>query len=113
VAAIFTPNSFAAKTDFIVGNQPNGVAAADFDGDGKPDIAVAIDYYAQVPVYCNTSIPGAVSFIITIHEINYYLKPALIINTNLSVCWQPSQKQPAETTRNAVSIVLSSAIHCH
>ncbi|WP_214071778.1 FG-GAP-like repeat-containing protein [Mucilaginibacter sp. dw_454] len=33
-------SSFAAKVDFTVGSAPGGVAIADLDGDGKPDIIV-------------------------------------------------------------------------
>ena len=38
-----TTPSFAAKADFAVGISPLGVAIGDFNGDGRPDIAVA-DY---------------------------------------------------------------------
>ena len=33
--------SFGAQQKYSVGNTPYDVAAADFNGDGKPDIAVA------------------------------------------------------------------------
>jgi hypothetical protein len=36
-----TPN-FAAKIDFMTGAQPSSVAIGDFNGDGKPDLAVVI-----------------------------------------------------------------------
>lgn len=32
--------SFAEKTDYIIASDPQSIAACDFDGDGKPDIAV-------------------------------------------------------------------------
>src|SRR5437868_3822700 len=33
--------SFNARRDFAAGNTPNSVAVGDFNGDGKPDLAVA------------------------------------------------------------------------
>ena len=33
--------TFAAQTTYAVGSGPWGVATADFNGDGKPDIVVA------------------------------------------------------------------------
>ena len=33
--------SFSAATDFGVGTNPESVAIGDFNGDGKPDLAVA------------------------------------------------------------------------
>jgi len=32
--------SFKTPTDYAVGDNPNGGAAADFNGDGKPDLAI-------------------------------------------------------------------------
>ncbi len=33
--------SFAAKQDLATGAQPDGIAVADLDGDGKPDLVTA------------------------------------------------------------------------
>ena len=55
-------SSFAAKVDFAAGSQPSGVAIADFDGDGKRDIAVAHNS-AIVSVYRNTSTSGSISLV--------------------------------------------------
>ncbi|TAG97791.1 MAG: VCBS repeat-containing protein [Sphingobacteriales bacterium] len=53
--------SFAANVDFTTGTQPLSVAIGDLDGDGKPDLAVAIGS-DRVSVFRNTSTPGSVSF---------------------------------------------------
>ena len=44
-----TPVSFAAATNFDVGDYPVSVAVGDFNGDGKQDLAVAnfLGYYAN------------------------------------------------------------------
>jgi hypothetical protein len=53
-----TGSSFAPKVEFAVGDPGNGVAsgviAADFDGDGKPDMAVANSSSSQLLVFKNT-----------------------------------------------------------
>ena len=59
-----TASSFATGVDVATGNQPYSLAAADFDGDGKSDIAVT--YFnalsSFVSVYRNTSTSGSISF---------------------------------------------------
>ncbi|MBK9731259.1 MAG: T9SS type A sorting domain-containing protein [Chitinophagaceae bacterium] len=57
--------SFAAKVTFpwASGGQPNEVSIGDFDGDGKPDVALGGNGGGTfVSVYRNTSTPGAISF---------------------------------------------------
>lgn len=59
-------NSFAPQQDFTTDLHPNAFAVADFDGDGKTDLATPNNYstanLASVSVLRNTSSPGAVSF---------------------------------------------------
>src|ERR1700744_1642079 len=60
-------DSFQPEIDSTVDLHPNGVAIADFDGDGKPDVATANNYStagqsASVSVIRNTSSPGFISF---------------------------------------------------
>lgn len=59
-------NSFALQQDFTTDLRPNAFAVADFDGDGKTDLATPNNYstasLASVSVLRNTSSPGAVSF---------------------------------------------------
>jgi phosphodiesterase/alkaline phosphatase D-like protein len=52
--------SFAAKVDFTVANDARGLALGDFDGDGRPDIAVGNYNNNAVSVFRNTSIPGTI-----------------------------------------------------
>lgn len=57
--------SFAAKVTFpwASGGQPNEVSIGDFDGDGKPDVALGGNGGGTfVSVYRNTSTPGTISF---------------------------------------------------
>ncbi len=58
----FTSGSFAAKVDFSVGTSPFDVAIADFDGDGKADIAVPNSGSTTISILRNTSSSGSPSF---------------------------------------------------
>ena len=51
--------SFAAATNFAAGSSPNSVAAADVNGDGRPDLLVANNGSTNVSVLLNTTAPGA------------------------------------------------------
>ena len=46
-------NSFATRVDFATGAQPQGIAVRDLDGDGKPDLLVAIVVMEPFP-FCAT-----------------------------------------------------------
>lgn len=58
--------SFASKLDYITGAEPNSIAIADLDGDGKSDIATGNSYNGlggnSVSVFENTSTNGIISF---------------------------------------------------
>lgn len=54
--------SFAAKLDFTTGTFPGSLAITDFDGDGKPDIAVANQKSNSISVFKNTTQVGSISF---------------------------------------------------
>jgi hypothetical protein len=58
----FVSASFAAKIDSITNGTSYGVAVGDLDGDGKPDIAVAVTSANTISIYRNTSTSGAISF---------------------------------------------------
>ena len=51
--------SFAAPQTFAVGLDPSSVAVGDFNGDGRPDLAVANDGDKTVSVLLNTTPPGS------------------------------------------------------
>src|SRR4029077_1191929 len=53
-------SSFAAQQTFATGTQPDAIAIADLNGDGKPDLIVADDTSAgTVSVLLNKTAPGA------------------------------------------------------
>jgi len=56
-----TSGSFAAKVDFTTGTNPWGIAIADIDGDGKPDIIVTNNGSNTVSVFRNTSVAGSIT----------------------------------------------------
>ncbi|MCR4322427.1 MAG: FG-GAP-like repeat-containing protein, partial [Candidatus Brocadiaceae bacterium] len=51
--------TFTAKTDFTAGSSPISVSIGDFNGDGKPDLAVANYNSSTVSVFFNTTASGA------------------------------------------------------
>ena len=54
--------SFATDVDFLTGDFPEGIAAGDLDGDGKPDLVVANNTDNTISLLRNTSTPGNLSF---------------------------------------------------
>jgi len=51
--------SFAAHSDINTGTQPFYLCSADFNGDGKPDVACPFNALFQISVYLNAVTPGA------------------------------------------------------
>ena len=56
---IFAQVSFSPKTDFTTGSDPYSGSIGDFNGDGKPDLAVANLNSNMVSVLLNTTTQGA------------------------------------------------------
>lgn len=57
--------TFGAATSFAVGSSPQGLTSADFDGDGKVDIAVTNSGSNTISVLWNNGSVGAASFLVT------------------------------------------------
>ncbi len=64
-AGTINASSFAAQVVFAVGYDPYSIVWGDFDGDGKPDLAVSSGLYTATPlftyVFRNTSTPGVIN----------------------------------------------------
>jgi hypothetical protein len=63
--------SFASKVEMPAGDGPTTVASADFNGDGKPDLAVGSGNSGKIFLFTNTSSPGNVSFVPAYEIFNY------------------------------------------
>jgi 6-phosphogluconolactonase (cycloisomerase 2 family) len=53
--------SFASKIDFTTGSVPVAIVIADFDGDGKPDLAVANRNSSNISIFRNTAMLGSIT----------------------------------------------------
>ncbi len=60
-AGSISAGSFASKVTFNTGSYPYGIAVADVDGDGKPDIVVANSFGHTLSVFHNTSTSGSIT----------------------------------------------------
>ncbi|HEY8936359.1 MAG TPA: FG-GAP-like repeat-containing protein, partial [Cyclobacteriaceae bacterium] len=58
----FKTSSFSSGTNTTTADQPYGITANDFDGDGKIDLAITFFNSAFVSIYRNTSTTGTISF---------------------------------------------------
>jgi hypothetical protein len=72
--------SFAAAVNFAGGTLPRSVAVGDFNGDGKPDIAVANDTTTTVSVLLNTGAGGFATAV----AINVGSRPISLAATDLN-----------------------------
>ncbi len=61
-STVFNPNSFADKVDYETLSFPYDVSIADFDNDGKPDLAVVNSSSNNISVFRNASTTGSISF---------------------------------------------------
>ncbi len=73
---------FAAKIDFTTGGKPQNITSGDFDGDGKPDIAVCNYNDSSFSVLLNNSTNGVIVFAGRV-DFNTGSKPQDIKNIDL------------------------------
>ncbi len=61
--ATLTSGSFASAVTFNLAynTSPQGICAGDFDGDGKPDIAVTSEVYNTITIFQNTATSGVIN----------------------------------------------------
>ncbi|MBP9095700.1 MAG: T9SS type A sorting domain-containing protein [Ignavibacteria bacterium] len=55
----FSQPGFSDKTDFVTGTSPQSAVSGDFNGDGKPDLAIGNYDAASVSVLLNTTTTGS------------------------------------------------------
>jgi hypothetical protein len=60
--SLFNPNSFLGEMDVTAGIYPHSVVAADFNGDGKPDLFIARGSSDNITVLTNTSSNNTIAF---------------------------------------------------
>ncbi|PHX53273.1 hypothetical protein CP500_022375 [Tychonema bourrellyi FEM_GT703] len=66
-----TTPTFATKVDFTTGSAPKSVSIGDFNGDGKPDLAVANQYSNSASILLNGSIPKVTAVTATTPDGSY------------------------------------------
>jgi len=69
-AAGATAPTFAAQQTFAGGGPPSSLAAADFNGDGRPDLAVTNNIGNVVAVMLNTTAPFAVTTPVVVADLH-------------------------------------------
>jgi 6-phosphogluconolactonase (cycloisomerase 2 family) len=60
-AGALSASSFAPRVDYSTGYSPTGVALADLDGDGRPDMVIANQQSNTMSVYLNSATPGIIN----------------------------------------------------
>ncbi|MBC7913923.1 MAG: VCBS repeat-containing protein [Pyrinomonadaceae bacterium] len=80
--ASFSPASFDSKLDFTSGSNPRTLAIADFDNDGRADIASANVSSNTVSVFRNTGGNGSVSFAPKI-DLSVSSEPVFVLTSDI------------------------------
>ena len=110
VTGRITASSFAAKVDFTTGSTPNSVAIGDYDGDGKPDLAIANYNSNSVSVLRNTSSIGSIGISSFADKIDFTtgLRPLSVTIGDLDGNGKPDMAV-ANIFSNSVSIFRNTA----
>jgi hypothetical protein len=105
-AGASTP-SFAAPQTFAVGNGAQAVATADFNGDGKPDLAVLDTEDGRLSVLLNTTIPGSATVSFATQQTFYDGgAPISVAVADINGDGRPDLAAPNETASGTVSVLL-------
>jgi gliding motility-associated-like protein len=99
--------SFAPQVQFAVGTQPQSVTIADFDGDGRADVATASLYTKFVSVLRNSGSPGTIAFE-PFKGINTTARPYFITSGDLDGNGKP-ELAVANIDANNVSVYRNSS----
>jgi hypothetical protein len=107
-SALGGPVAFEAKTDFGIGTSPISVTSADFNGDGKLDLAIANAGDNTVSVLLNTTPPGAATP--TFAPQQTFLtgtQPSSVISADINLDGRPDLVVANSGASGSVSILLN------
>ena len=99
--------SFSARTDFSTGERPISVSIGDFNGDGKPDLAVVNYKSNTISIFLNTTIHGgAIPTFSTKYDFTAGVRPVSIAIGDLNADGLPDFAV-ANYRSNTVSVFLN------
>ena len=99
--------SFAAQHTFATGSGPLSVAIGDFNGDGKPDIAVTNLISNTVSVLLNTTSPGATTPSFAAQQTFTVGNPASVVIGDLNGDGKPDLVVANNSVSGTVSVLLN------
>jgi hypothetical protein len=102
------PVAFATKTDFGAGTSPVSVTVADFNGDGKPDLAVVNAGDNTVSVLLNTTLPGAASPTFAVQQTFLTgTQPSSVISADINLDGRPDLVVANNGASGSLSVLLN------
>lgn len=99
---------FQDSSSFPTGNLPQVIAAADMDGDGKPDIAVINNQSNSVSILLNNTTGGNLSFLPK-HDLNTPSSPYSLALADLNSDGKPDITLTSSASAGMVSIFLNTS----